>query len=235
MKSLSKPAAETPSGRRPSDLREALVAGATAILDQEGEAGLNLRRLAAGIGVTQPALYRHFDSKDALLDEIVLRGIVALARRARDAEREAEDAYDVLARYGGGYVRHAAVNPGWFRLFFGRGLADRSARGGEATRTLDELRDRLLRALACIVPPNDAAFGHTFRAYWGLLHGLASLVADRVFQLVKDDEARIRAAEAAVAEMLALLRARWGPARPLGSLPENVAFDLTRGLDATGG
>jgi AcrR family transcriptional regulator len=211
-------------------LREALIAEAIRILDDDGEAGLNLRRLAAGVGVTQPALYRHFAGKDALLDEIALRGMQAFVSRAREAQEGARDAYDALARFAEAYVRHAAENPGWFRLHFGRGLAERSARAAAVVEAGVEARDLALRPLACIVPPGDPAFGHTFRALWGTLHGLASLVTERVFQLVPDDEARIRAARAAAAEFLALLRGRWGAPRPLDSVSPGTAFELTRGL-----
>ena len=40
----------------------------------EGIAGVSMRRLATQIGVTAPALYKHFDDKEALIEAIAERG-----------------------------------------------------------------------------------------------------------------------------------------------------------------
>ncbi|WP_225728205.1 MULTISPECIES: TetR/AcrR family transcriptional regulator C-terminal domain-containing protein [unclassified Nocardia] len=46
------------------------VAVAMELLDADGIEGVTLRRLAAGLGVQVPALYRHFAGKQDLLDEL---------------------------------------------------------------------------------------------------------------------------------------------------------------------
>jgi TetR/AcrR family tetracycline transcriptional repressor len=60
-------------------LRKAnVVDGALALLDTEGLDGLTMRKLGAALGVQAGALYRHFPSKDALLDamaEKLLEGV----------------------------------------------------------------------------------------------------------------------------------------------------------------
>ena len=49
------------------DLRRALVAAATVLLDEHGALGVTLRGAARAAGVSQAAPYRHFASKEALL------------------------------------------------------------------------------------------------------------------------------------------------------------------------
>jgi AcrR family transcriptional regulator len=60
-------------------LRKAnVVEGALALLDAEGLDGLTMRKLGAALNVQAGALYRHFPSKDALLDamaEKLLEGV----------------------------------------------------------------------------------------------------------------------------------------------------------------
>jgi len=60
-------------------LRKAnVVEGALALLDTEGLDGLTMRKLGGALGVQAGALYRHFPSKEALLDamaEQLLEGI----------------------------------------------------------------------------------------------------------------------------------------------------------------
>jgi len=219
-----------PRPARGPHLRELLVHHATAILEEAGLEGLNLRRLAARIGITQPALYRHFESKDALLVEIITRGFGSLADAQRDALLGVDDAYEVLRGVGRSYVRYAAAHPGWFRLAFSRAHGPRLLAGAAPTPQHLAARARLLRAMACVVGVDDPAFGPTFRLVWGLAHGLASLVTERVFQLVSDDDARIAAADASIDELIASLRARWGPARPLDSLPASIDADAAQAL-----
>lgn len=60
------------------NLRQALVACAVGLLEQEGESAITLRRVAAQIGVSHNAPYRHFDSKDALMRAVAAAGHRAL-------------------------------------------------------------------------------------------------------------------------------------------------------------
>lgn len=50
--------------------RQAILAQAFCVLNEAGLEGLTLRRLAAKLGVKAPAIYWHFKSKQALLDEM---------------------------------------------------------------------------------------------------------------------------------------------------------------------
>ncbi|WP_426509552.1 TetR/AcrR family transcriptional regulator C-terminal domain-containing protein [Dactylosporangium sp. McL0621] len=50
--------------------REVIVTAALELLDEAGLDGVTVRRLAARLGVQNPALYWHFRSKRALLDEM---------------------------------------------------------------------------------------------------------------------------------------------------------------------
>lgn len=53
--------------------REQIVDTALAMIEQAGEEGLAMRPLAARLGVTPMALYRHFADRDALLVAVVAR------------------------------------------------------------------------------------------------------------------------------------------------------------------
>lgn len=192
-------------------LREALVAEAAALIEAEGLNGFNTRALADTLGITQPALYRHFESREALLRQVTVRGFVdfnayCLARAGDD------DPYGRLTRLGGAYVRFAVQRPGWFRLTFGR--RDGLAGLAEAMQEVPAAQALALGALARVVSPEDPSFGASYRVWWGLVHGLSFLTIERVFSLVSDDDARIRAAEEAIAEHATDLRARRGEPGP---------------------
>jgi AcrR family transcriptional regulator len=51
---------------------ERILAAARKVFDRHGLEGLSLRDVAARVGITPMAIYRHFDSKEALVDALVL-------------------------------------------------------------------------------------------------------------------------------------------------------------------
>ncbi|MYW01613.1 TetR/AcrR family transcriptional regulator C-terminal domain-containing protein [Streptomyces sp. SID3343] len=59
--------------------RADVVDGAIALLDSEGLDGLTTRKLGLALNVRGPALYRHFPSKEALLDAMADRLLEAVA------------------------------------------------------------------------------------------------------------------------------------------------------------
>ena len=101
------------------DLREALLNVAEVQLEEEGPAGLSLRKLGRELGVTPGAPYRHFEDKDALLAALATVGF----RRLRDAvvaeQHESLPGEECLRHAGIGYITFAARHPELFRLMFG--------------------------------------------------------------------------------------------------------------------
>lgn len=59
------------SGGRGRLSRPAILAAAIALVDREGLSALTMRRLGQELGVEGMAIYKHFPSKDALLDGVV--------------------------------------------------------------------------------------------------------------------------------------------------------------------
>lgn len=216
--------------KKPLDVRDALVQHASAIIEERGGDALNLRELARRVGVSQPAMYRHFESKAALLDEIVLRGTTALGIEISGRMKNATDAYEVISAFGHGYLAYSVSHRGWFRLTFSRDATLRGMLDPERLAPFMHTRTRCLVALACIVPHDEPVFGHSFRALWALVHGLASLVNERAFRLVDTDDARMVAARAALDEHILLLRARWGTPQSLDTITLPFEPDLTLGL-----
>src|SRR4051794_746883 len=51
------------------------------LFDQAGEAGLSMRRIAAVVGLTPMAIYKHYADKDALLNALMLDGFEAWEAR----------------------------------------------------------------------------------------------------------------------------------------------------------
>ncbi|MEL6981375.1 MAG: TetR/AcrR family transcriptional regulator C-terminal domain-containing protein [Actinomycetota bacterium] len=78
------------TGDRPHLSREAIAATALRLTDQDGLAGLSMRKLGAELGVEAMSLYHYVDSKDDLLDAVLdlLYAEVDLPRDLPDSEWE---------------------------------------------------------------------------------------------------------------------------------------------------
>jgi AcrR family transcriptional regulator len=104
------------------DLRAALVAAAAAEIERGGYENLSLRELAASVGVSRAAPYRHFADRRALLAAVAAEGfddLTAIHRGAIAAEKTPEAR---LAAAGRGYLAFAAERPQLFRLMFASDL-----------------------------------------------------------------------------------------------------------------
>ncbi|HEY5892523.1 MAG TPA: helix-turn-helix domain-containing protein, partial [Chthoniobacterales bacterium] len=69
---------ETPSPYHHGNLKESLVQTAIRMIEERREAAFTIRELAAAVGVSHAAAYRHFHSKRELLAEIACEGFVGL-------------------------------------------------------------------------------------------------------------------------------------------------------------
>ena len=106
------------------NLREALVEAAVDVVREGGPEALALRELARRVGVSHAAAYRHFADREALVDAVAERAMVALLAVVH-ARLAAVDEADPVARarrrlvqIGVGYVDFALTEPGLFRLLF---------------------------------------------------------------------------------------------------------------------
>ena len=76
-------------------LRTKISAAAQELYLREGIEGISMRKIAERVGISAPAIYRHFKNKDELLNEIVIEGLKILegylgpALESRDALRAA--------------------------------------------------------------------------------------------------------------------------------------------------
>src|SRR5678815_1600523 len=82
--------------------RTRILTAATAIHKEAGAAGLSMRRIAARLGVTAPAIYHHFRNREAILEAISDEGfdrLVARLDRRSGARRPVQRCLDILVAY----------------------------------------------------------------------------------------------------------------------------------------
>ncbi|MEV7598011.1 TetR/AcrR family transcriptional regulator [Kitasatospora sp. NPDC089797] len=76
--------------RRPPDRRAQILAVAAECFHRSGYHQVSMTEVAAGVGITAPALYRHFRGKPELLDRAVRAGLETLSESLRTVDGTTE-------------------------------------------------------------------------------------------------------------------------------------------------
>ncbi|NRQ51265.1 TetR/AcrR family transcriptional regulator [Aeromicrobium stalagmiti] len=113
----SEPSSSAGTGRRPGRLSRDLIAETTLeIIDEQGVGAASMRAIASRLGVEAMSLYKHFSTRDVLLDAVVDR-IVQELDQDPEVHRDATDGWrDYLARLARGVRRYALAHPHAFPL-----------------------------------------------------------------------------------------------------------------------
>jgi AcrR family transcriptional regulator len=95
--------------RRPKDRRESILTVASSLFHRSGYAGTSLDEIAGAVGITAPALYRHFRNKD----ELYVAALELNLRQLEAAVRGAADEADVVHRLAAVAVQFPTVGMLW--------------------------------------------------------------------------------------------------------------------------
>lgn len=160
-------------GYHHGNLREALIERAIALLDDGARPdAVSVRALAANLGVSPAAPYRHFATGDALLAAIATRGFERLGD-------DLDAAGDDLERLGAAYLAFAVARPQLYRAMF---ALPRETAAGDPE--LAAASGRAYARLRAAVERHHAsgrgrlATPAATLAAWAYVHGLASLAID---------------------------------------------------------
>lgn len=181
--------AEFVGGRRGEILDAAL-----SVFAEKGYEGGTMREIAARLGVTEPALYRHYAGKEALFDDLIAVAadhVVEKAGGVVDSLEPARLRESLLALIGGRRHKHGDATKPVMRTIFA--AAPHNAAFREAFRT--HLARPMLERVAAFVPRVDALYGiertraqleSALRAFLSLFVGY--FMTGMMLELPDDDE-----------------------------------------------
>lgn len=142
---------------------------------QSGADKLSLRSCARDVGVDPAAVYRHFKSKEDLLQHLANRAFAELSTAMQTAETQFQDTNpkEALVQIGVAYIRFAVAKPHVFKMMFdlagrpaGKGLSGTSEEGYEAYNIL-------VGAIVRLNPTTNIDV-HIF-TLWSIVHGFSKL------------------------------------------------------------
>jgi AcrR family transcriptional regulator len=158
------------------DLREALVAAGTAILEKHGAAGLSLRAIARAANVSHAAPHHHFETLADLLAEIAARGFERFVAQLEKKSRGSATPEAKLEAMNRAYVGFALENPAVYELMFRQGSNEL---GSDRLREAATAAWRQLEHAVAAIDPHNAQSRAAF--VWSAVHGLATLLIDKRF------------------------------------------------------
>lgn len=183
----------TPPARstyRHGDLRRALLEEGIELARTGGPDAVVLREATRRAGVAPNAAYRHFASREALLQAVRAAALseVAAAMEAELASLPAglppaDFARASVRAVGSGYLRFAQAEPGLFRTAFARSdvlmqaTPETPTAGPGGLNPFELLGTALDKLVEAGVMPPERRPGAEFLA-WSAVHGLAILVID---------------------------------------------------------
>jgi len=157
--------------------RARVLDAAERLLRAEGIAALSTRRVASEMGVTPMAMYRHFRSKDALVQALVDAGFARWETRLAEAV-VAPNPRDKIVNAIAAYRDFALAEPRYFELMF---LVPRPG----VPRAPESLRATPSPSFAAVIGAMHACMANgefasadpsqTILMVWALAHGLLAL------------------------------------------------------------
>lgn len=214
--------ANTPRARYRGEVRAQIKQLADAQLAEVGPAGVSLSAIARDLGMSGPALYRYFASRDALLIELVTDAYNDLADAVADAV--GEDDASALNDFAWAYRAWGLAHPHRYRLLYQPPIPGFDPNTPELVGAAQRSMTTLLRVLGAMTLPTHTSVAESLvpsfadwasslgmdippaivlRAtmVWSRLHGFVSLEISGNFALIAPD-----ARDLFVAEVNSLLR-----------------------------
>jgi AcrR family transcriptional regulator len=172
---MSMTSADTRRERQRSEVRQAILDAAEALVVEGGMERLSMRRLAARCGYALPTIYHHFGDKPRLLEALLdarFRSLVDVLARVKPSGDAVRDLRGMLAAV----VEFGIHHPGHYQLLVS------SLQDGSEPPAAEEARARfqapilrLLEAGRLRAPDAEAAV----QVIWSFVHGLVALRTSR--------------------------------------------------------
>src|SRR5437868_6292454 len=154
------------------DLRDALVKAALQEAEQGGPEAISLKALAKKLGVSQPAPYRHFADREALLEAVTAEAFRQLNAILREAIARPSK-QSKLSRFAQATLAFGLQRNGIYRLMFASRTMASAAKGGELHKAAMETLALLIESLEA--PAVGLLRERQAMKIWASLHGVVML------------------------------------------------------------
>jgi len=164
------------------NLKEEFLKIAFEFIDIEDVEKLTLKVLSEATGTSRSAIYRHFSSKDALMEELIRKGFEAFDEKTAPILSDTSTPLvDRFYQASKAYIVWAKENPNLYRLLFGRKYAyireEIMSIKEESCDGFGQLKLAVEEGQASGILKKEDSLRQSI-LIWSSLHGLASLIID---------------------------------------------------------
>lgn len=142
--------------------KEMIAQAAIALFAERGVDATSIRDIANAVGVTEPAIYRHYESKAAMVRDLFVEHYQALAQVLDTVQTEQKDAQSRVQAMVGAFCDLFDERPALFRFLL---MAQHRALSDSAElrpNPVDMVRSVLADAIAAkALPPQDPDIANT--------------------------------------------------------------------------
>lgn len=146
------------------------------IVEENGWQGLSIRKIADAIEYSTQVVYRHFESKDAIIEEFTKQGFDLLAKQLQKARKSQKDPSEQLTAISKAYWKFAFDHMKYYQIMFGLGIPT-----CEMISSIDEMKkvsDVMLISIDLVIksgknPEADSML--KLGTFWSILHGLVAI------------------------------------------------------------
>jgi AcrR family transcriptional regulator len=181
--------AEPTRRARTGERREQILDVALRLFGERGAGNVTTRQIAEAVGISQPSLYAHFASADAIADELCVRAFDVLQARFAAMAADVDDPWQRLDVLGRAYIEFGLDHPDMYRIAFMPTRETQPPPGmtfdlatcdpglAAGLRAFSSLRDTIVQ----IRGRNDDQVAVIAQAVWALVHGLTSLLISKPY------------------------------------------------------
>ncbi|QDM15358.1 TetR/AcrR family transcriptional regulator [Tardiphaga sp. vice352] len=160
-------------------VRDACLAEALRIIEELGVEALSFREVSRRLGVSYQAPYKHFESKDSIIAELLTRCFDEFASHLEAGPLSGNAAQDMYA-LGENYFDYARRFPTKYRLMFETPMPEpekHPAMMAQARRAFTLLKVRLAAMTVLPIAPTGQSSANLDALFvWSVVHGLASIL-----------------------------------------------------------
>ena len=171
------------TGYHHGDLKNALIEEALCMVQEDGVGSISLRDITQRVGTSRSAIYRHFASKDALMQAVIMAGFEKLDRHLRPVlERKELSIIERFHMMAERYIDFAKTYPALYRMLFGDQAMKEREEAHDIYDTTQPTGFYLLKSLvdeaqqAGLLRKEDPMLQST--VIWAMMHGQATLLID---------------------------------------------------------
>src|SRR3569623_962768 len=184
------------------DLRDALIKAALREAEQGGAEAISIKAIAKQLGVSQPAPYRQFADREALLAAVTAEAFRQFSAMLREAMAKPSK-QSKLSRLARATLDFGLKRNGIYRLMFASRTVSCAAKGSELHEATRETFALVVDALED--PAVDYLRARQALKIWAALHGVVMLAEQGLFTGAAAHATRAELVEAFVTETKAAL------------------------------